>query len=360
MSARQFTGLTMPVFTAFGWAGEENALKFALAQLEQFIDALFYSLPRDLQKQFPAHGLDRGSQSAYLAVNLEPEKDLFVTFYARPLSLEVALALNHKAALGRAYKAAAAELPTFYRLLAELGPEVNLRIQQMQVDEGSGAASQYQDLVKEPIGSLTVDKTAELVERAIFLNSEEQWAMPLSLSRRFESEKIAAMGPAVIRILTDYLNSLLPLIKLLTGQARKPKGKTRPAAATKPRAKAAPAIPETTGYQLANVALEQFTFVCELRPLQIRRGFIDLTANHWPFFALSARTETRPVILNYDGHLDKKSAVWRLVPDDQARLMLSPAAQQWLEDNFNPEDRIQVSAVKLDADNIQVTLAAVD
>ena len=35
MSAtNQFNGLTMPVFTAFGWAGEETAIQFALSQLD--------------------------------------------------------------------------------------------------------------------------------------------------------------------------------------------------------------------------------------------------------------------------------------------------------------------------------------
>ena len=40
----EFTGLGMPVFTAFGWAGEETAQKYAYSQLEQFIALLHANL----------------------------------------------------------------------------------------------------------------------------------------------------------------------------------------------------------------------------------------------------------------------------------------------------------------------------
>jgi hypothetical protein len=97
--------------------------------------------------------------------------------------------------------------------------------------------------------------------------------------------------------------------------------------------------------------------VSELKPLHIRRGFVNLTPNHWPFFALNARTETRAVIVKYDDQVNKKSAVWRLVPNDQARVVLAPPVQEWLEENFSPSDRIQVIALKLGDDDIQITLA---
>lgn len=51
MSTTNFTGLTMPVFTAFGWAGEETAIKFAFTQLEAFIGALHVNLPRTVQME---------------------------------------------------------------------------------------------------------------------------------------------------------------------------------------------------------------------------------------------------------------------------------------------------------------------
>ena len=38
VQANQFAGLTMPVFSAFGWSGEETAINFALDQLQMFTD----------------------------------------------------------------------------------------------------------------------------------------------------------------------------------------------------------------------------------------------------------------------------------------------------------------------------------
>jgi hypothetical protein len=105
---------------------------------------------------------------------------------------------------------------------------------------------------------------------------------------------------------------------------------------------------------------DSFTYVVDLKPLHIRRGFVNLTPEHWPFFALNARTETRNVTIYYDGIYDKKSAVWRLQPSEQARIVLSPAVQEWLEDNFTANDRIKVTAMRLDNDELQVSLTAVD
>ena len=101
----------------------------------------------------------------------------------------------------------------------------------------------------------------------------------------------------------------------------------------------------------------KFTYVSELKPLHIRRGFINLTENHWPFFSLNARTETRPVIVKYDDKTDKDCAVWRLVPNDQARLMLSTPVHMWLEETFDAEDRIMVAAVKKEENQIHITLS---
>jgi len=54
MSAtNQFTGLPMPVFTAFGWAGEETAIKFALEQLELFIQQLHAGLSKGAREMKP-------------------------------------------------------------------------------------------------------------------------------------------------------------------------------------------------------------------------------------------------------------------------------------------------------------------
>ena len=78
MSSNQFNGLMMPVFTAFGWAGEETAVNFALSQMELFIEGIYYSLPRVTQDQFVVHGIDRASQSAYLSTTPDPEAGLIV------------------------------------------------------------------------------------------------------------------------------------------------------------------------------------------------------------------------------------------------------------------------------------------
>ena len=71
-----------------------------------------------------------------------------------------------------------------------------------------------------------------------------------------------------------------------------------------------------------------------------------MTEAHWPFFMINSRTTTREVILKYSGNVDRKSAVWRMVPSDKARLVLSDDARDWLEDNFSPNDEIQITAKK--------------
>ena len=68
-ASKEFTGLTMPVFSAFGWAGEENALKYALSQLQLFIESLYLRLPADARDDLPAFGLSAENQNVYLAVS---------------------------------------------------------------------------------------------------------------------------------------------------------------------------------------------------------------------------------------------------------------------------------------------------
>ena len=86
---KSFNGLTMPVFTAFGWSGEENAIKFALSQLELFINSLHASLPREAQSTFPYWGVDHQSQIAYISAEEEPAEGLYISLAARPLNLEM-------------------------------------------------------------------------------------------------------------------------------------------------------------------------------------------------------------------------------------------------------------------------------
>jgi hypothetical protein len=48
-----------------------------------------------------------------------------------------------------------------------------------------------------------------------------------------------------------------------------------------------------------------------------------------------------------------------LQPDDQARLVLGPQVHDWIEENFSSSDQIQVTARKLDNNEIRVTLEPV-
>jgi hypothetical protein len=349
----------MSVFSAFGWTGEETALNFAMEQLELFINTLYAILPRDIQNFFPAHGLDKESLSVYLAVNDQPETDLHIAFYARPMSLETSLILADKAVLTKAYKLANRQSDTFHKLLADLGAEWNFRVQQMEYESDEGTATSYQDLYKDSIQSLSAEDAASLIERAAFLNGEDQWLIPLSISRRDNSEKVSAMGAAVVDRVAEYVANLMPLASLLTGHVKTQRVKAQQAAGIpeKPRT----VIEQTTIKQPSDAAkLEQFIYVSELKPLHIRRGFINLTSKHWPFFALNARTETRSVTIKYDDKTDENCKVWRLVPNDQARIVLSPPVQDWLEENAHTDDQIQITAIKSDKQNIEITLTIVE
>jgi hypothetical protein len=350
--ASQFPGLTMPVFTAFGWAGEETALNFALSQLEIFIGSLHSSLSREAQAQFPFFGLDRPGQSVYLSTGENPVNSTYIAFYARPMSLEIALSLTDKRVLGKALRVAHADSEGWHRLVTELGPEWTLRLQQMEVDEETGATAHYQDIFKDSVDKLGVDAADQAISRAEFLNGEPKWVTPIFLSRRLGSEQAAAMGGALLRVMADDVQSLLPLVRFMSGQARKVRARAaRPAG--RPKAKEAAPTPPPTPVVPAG---DQFTYVSELMPLHLRKGFINLTSQHWPFFELNARTETRPVTVYFDGRYDRDSAVWRLVPDDQARIMLSPRVREWMEDNFAPNDLVKITAVKLQGDEIQINL----
>ena len=101
---------------------------------------------------------------------------------------------------------------------------------------------------------------------------------------------------------------------------------------------------------------DEFIYVAELQPLHLRRGFINLTPTHWSFFSRSARSEIQPITIFFDGNKDTASNVWRLVPNDMARIVLSEPVKMWLQENFGPDDRIEVFAVKLGREEYEVTL----
>lgn len=352
MQQQQFVGLTMPVFTAFGWAGEETAQKFALSQLEEFINRLHVNLPRDIQTRFPFFGLDRSGQSIYLAASSQAETAPFFAFYARPLSFEMQFAIRDRMALSKAWGACEANPDRWLRLMHGLEPGWSLRVQQMEYDEESGEATFYQDLFKDDVSVMDLETAVQVSARAGFLNGEPKWIVPLTMSLRVPSEQVAMMGAKVIDVVGEWLRDFMPLYDaLIKREAGAAKKAPKPAA---PRPKPEP-VPEEP-----KIAREQFTYVSRLQPLHIRQGFVNLTPEHWPFFASGARSTMREVTVAYDDRHDNSAAVWRLAPSDQARVVLSGKAQEWLEDNFEANDRIQVTASKLEDDVIEVKLEAVE
>jgi hypothetical protein len=103
----------------------------------------------------------------------------------------------------------------------------------------------------------------------------------------------------------------------------------------------------------------QFVYVTHMQPLHIRRGFINLTPQHWDFFARTARSTTRDVRVLYEDKVDEASSVWRLASNDMVRIVVSDAVRVWLEETFEPEDKVQVLATKLDDEEIEVVLEPV-
>ncbi len=347
---QQFVGLTMPVFTAFGWAGEEQALNFALSQLEEFIASLHASLPRRVQNQLPFFGMNRESQIVYLSADQDPEKEVYVAFVARPLSLELQLAVTDEMAIGRALKAADNTPQRWRELLQSLEGEWTLHLKQMQVDEDSGERTSYQDLFKDTVDKLDAEMAESLSSRAAFLHGEPQWVIPISLSRRFPAEQVAAMGTDVVRVMSEQVRELTPLLEFMTGRVTK----AAPKKARKEKAPRAQRREESMDPE------RQFVYVTSLKPLHIRRGFVNLTPEHWEFFAQSARATTRDVTVKFNDRTDNNSSVWHLASSNMARIVLSDAARYWLQETFDPDDNIQITATKVDDEEIEVILEPVE
>ncbi len=352
MSSTAFNGLGMPVFTAFGWAGEDTAQKFAYEQLELFISNLHAHLPASVQSELPSFGLSRENQGVYLAASSDVETDAHIAFYTRPMSLEIQLAIAAKEVLAKGFSAAEKDLLNAHRLVTQLGPEWSLRVQQMLVEEESGAISHYQDLFKDGVTQFSPEIAQEVFSKAAYLIGQEKWLISFYLSRRVNSEQAAAMGSAIIKVMREQVELLMPVLLFFSGRVGRKKGARRTAA----RKAAAQISKQTPVLETAVAPEDTFTFIAELKPLHLRRGFINMTPKEWPFFALNARTETRPVTVYYEGLYDKKSSVWRMQPNDMARLMLGPGAHEWLEDAFMPDDKIVLIATKLENDEIQVSL----
>jgi|GEM_PF-1391686 len=351
----------MPVFAAFGWAGEEAALKFAYSQLEQFITLLHARLPTTLQGELPVFGLSKEGRGVYLAADPDVESQVHIAFYARPLSFELQLAVTNKDLLTRALKQIEKDTPLVRQLLLRLGPEWTLHVQQLLLDEKSGERVYHQDLFKDSVNALDDVTAVDLFSKAAYLNSEDKWVTPIYVSQRFQAEQIAAMGPAILGVMTERIDLLRPLMRILSGQAarRQTKGVARrPVKERTPAAVAAASVAKSQDVQpkVDVEELQQFTYLAELKPLHIRRGFINMTPHHWPFFAISARTETRKVTVVAGSLRDKECAVWRLQPENQARLVLTPRVQVWLEDTFTSNDHVQITVTKMSEDEIQIVL----
>ncbi len=354
--SEEFTGLGMPVFMAFGWAGEETALKYALSQLELFAMELHKRMPKSMQEDLPFVGLSEESQSSYMAAAETVDEDVHILFNARPASLEIQVALTNKEALTKCWKQLTKKPDSFQKLLTLLEPEWQVRVQQVHVNEDNNDQGHYQDVFKDRQSALSEEKAVEVFEKAAYLNADDQWVVPIYLSQRIPAEQVSIMQGDIVSVMTERLSPLAPVIAMLRGRsARKA---VRAVVAKKSKTKSAKA-PSTTPKAPAKVkppSSEEFAFTSELRPLHIRRGFINMTTQHWPFFAINARTESRPIILITESLRDEDSAVWRLQPDNVARLVLSPRAQRWLEDNFVPGDHIQITATKNNPTEIQIVL----
>ncbi|GJM40165.1 MAG: hypothetical protein DHS20C20_04470 [Ardenticatenaceae bacterium] len=358
-SKTAFTGLSMPVFTAFGWAGEETAINFALDQLEQFVQLLHNNLSRQAKGDLPFAGLSRVNRSVYISASENPEEDLHIAFFARPLSLEMQLSLTGTKAVAKALKNAEAKPVMAHRLITELGAEWSLRLQQMQVDDESGEQVHYQDIFKDSITALLPEVSAEVMSKSAYLNSEDKWVTPFFMSRRYPAEQAAAMGLKITDVLSQQIDDLLPLIHFLTGRRAKSKRKTKAKARTvKPMMGGKSDGGAGSSLKTVIKPEDGFTHVSKVKPLHLRRGFINLTSSHWPFFTINSRTETRPITIYYEGVYDKDSAVWRMLPNDMARIVLSPSVHHWYEENFNEGDEIHVTVTRLDSDEIQISLRA--
>lgn len=359
--SKDFSGLTMPVFSAFGWAGEENAIKFALAQLQMFIDALYLRLPPDVRDEFPSRGLSPENQNVYLATGDTYDKEAYIAFNARPMSLEIQLGIVGKNLLSKGLAAVNKDPVAAHHTLTQLDPNWSLRVQQMQVDAETQERAHHLDLFKDSVNNFSEEQARETFSRAAYLNEEDKWATPVFLSLRLPSERVAAMGLAVVDISADLVSTLMPTLRLFTGKKAK-KARASKSTAKAPRRPleatddAAPGEQAITGSIKAMA--DSFTYVADLKPLHIRRGFINLTPAHWPFFAVSNRMETRDVTVVFGGRQDRHSSVWRLQPDDQARLVLGPQVHEWLEENFANSENIRVVARRLDNDEIRITLDA--
>jgi hypothetical protein len=354
-TSQHFTGLGMPVFMAFGWAGEETALKYALEQMELFVSILHTNLPKAMQDELPYYGLNDESQSAYMAASEDLESEVHILFNTRPSSFEIQVALTNKEALSKGLKQITKDPDSFQRLLSLLEPDWTLRVQQIHINEETGDQGHYQDVFKDSLQTLDEKKADEVFEKAAYLNADDKWVTPIYLSQRIPAEQAATMQGEIVPVLVERLTLMAPVITMLQGRSARRAAR----AATKYKPSPKPSAPKLVTEKAPKpkpVSKDEFTYVTELKPLHIRRGFINLTSEHWPYFMLNARTELRSVTVITDSIRDENSSVWRLQPENVARLVLSPRGHRWMEDNFVAGDKIQLTATKDGSGEIQLVL----
>jgi hypothetical protein len=355
----EFTGLGMPVFTAFGWAGEETAQNYAYSKLEQFIILLHSAMPEDLQEELAYRGLSTVDHSVYLSAAEDVEEDIHIAFNARPLSLEIQLALTDKRALNRALKQITKNPQGFLNLLRQLDPNWEFRIQQVQINEETEERANYQDIYKGAITGLDEEVIVELVEKMNYLNGDEKWVTPIYLSLRIPSDQAAAMQGSIIPVLSERINLLGPVVSVLRGSSVKKGIAAKAVGKEGEKIEAEKSVPPEVLEQAEKpLSKDEFTYISELMPLHISRGFVNMTPEYWPFFAINARTASRPVTVEAGNIRDEDCAVWRLQPNDLARLVLGPQAHRWLEDHFVPGDYVQIAATRISDSEIHIVLDA--
>ena len=357
MSDEQFNGLPMPVFTAFGWAGEEAAIKFALSQLELFINGLHANISEKARFFLPFHGLNHDARIAWFAVNREPEVGPYVAFIARPTAFEMRISVTDPAAVNRGLRAAEKEPQRWFKMLQDLGAGWHLQIEQRLKEEDAVDYSRYGDIFKDSVTTLDFETCHKSTSRAAFLNSEDKWTVPIFVTRRMTSDQAAGMGRDLIKYMAVEVDKALEVVALFSRAAKgskstttktKSKGVTRRKTAGRPAKVVEAEVPRT------------FSYTAELKGLHIRKGFINLTPAHWPFFAEGKRTETRPITINFAGKSDPSSSVWRLQPDDQARLVLGEPAHAWLATTFSANSKVTVNALRTPDNQIEVMLVAAE
>ena len=271
--------------------------------------------------------------------------------------LRTGIYLNERNALNRAFTTIQKHPDAWLKALQGVGEAWEIRFQQMEYNPDTGEATHYKDVHRGPVAEMTAELSAELVDRMAYLNGEEKWLAPLSLTRSYGSEFIAAMNTGVAsELATEISENLMPMLRLMLGTtgakgARKTSTKT-----TKARKKSK----TTSARAVSENQVEEFTYVSVIKPLHLRKGFVNLTPAHWAFFAINSRTVTHPVTLSYDGNVDKDSAMWRLVPSDMVRLVLSDKASAWFSDNFSVGNEAQLTVRKTAPREIEVKLELVN